>query len=60
MTEAHTLQLLKPKHLEPVLHTRGAIAMRSPHDAAKSRPLLPQLETGLSAAMEAQRRLNKY
>ena len=37
-------QLLKPAHLEPVLHNREGTAMRSPRTAMKSSPRSPQLE----------------
>ena len=37
-------QLLKPAHLEPVLPTREATAVRSQCTATKSRPRSPQLE----------------
>ena len=37
-------QLLKPVRLEPMLATREATTMRSPHTATKSSPCSPQLE----------------
>ena len=45
-SRAHNPQLLKPAYLEPMLPTREATAMRSPHTrtATKSSPCLPQLE----------------
>ena len=41
---AHKPQLLKPAHLEPVLHLRETTAMRSLHPTAKSSPCSLQLK----------------
>ena len=41
---ARTPQLLKPTHLEPVLHNEKPPAMRSPHIITKSSPCSRQLE----------------
>ena len=41
---ARVLQLLKPTHLEPVLHTGEATAVGGPRTATESGPCSPQLE----------------
>ena len=43
-TEVRVPQLLKPAHLEPVLHTREATTMRSLCTTRRSSPHSPQLE----------------
>ena len=41
---AHVPQLLKPAHLEPMLHSKKSHGNRSPRTAMKSSPSSPQLE----------------
>ena len=56
---AHVPQLLKPARLEPVLHTREATAMRSPHTTKKSSPRSPQLEKARAQQQRPNAVINK-